>query len=60
MTTFDGAYGNEATKHIATLKDQRTRAELETAVIQRHGHIAKIENISDDGLRQMLEEEPRR
>ena len=39
---------------------QRERIELETKVMQRHGYVAMIGRISDEGLHIMLEEKPRK
>lgn len=38
----------------------RRREDLETQVMQRHGYVAKIKNMSDDALLILLEERPRK
>ena len=61
MTTMPSSnWSLEGSRHVEQLRRDRDRAQLEIDVINRHGWIEKIECISDEGLRIMLEEKPRR
>lgn len=56
MTSPD--FGNSG--YFERIAREEARALLETKVLQRHGHIERIQNMSDDALRILLEEKPRR
>jgi hypothetical protein len=60
MISLGRAFSREGLEHQRQLQRERARAQLETDVIMRHGWIEKIECISDEGLRIMLEEQPRK
>lgn len=56
----DDPFGVIARRHVEQQHRDRARADLEIEVILRHGWIEKIERISDEGLRILLEEAPRK
>lgn len=59
MISAGRAYNREGLELQRQLLLDLLRAQLEIDVILRHGWIEKIECISDEGLRIMLEEKPK-